>query len=354
MRILVLSKYDRLAASSRYRFLQYQPYLAAHGIELVLSPLFDDDYLAERFASGRKPPLAALRGYGRRLKALLSRELWDLAIVHSELFPYLPGFMERALQARGLAYVYDYDDAIFHMYDAHRVSAVRAVLGRKLAPVLSGARAVMAGNRYLVDYASKFNPNVHLVPTVVDMQRYGERPPRALDAPFTVAWIGSLTTSVFLKRLIEPLAALAKEGPVRFIATGASPIEIPGVEVDVRAWSEEREVRDLQEADVGVMPMPDEPWTRGKCAFKLIQYMAAGLPTVASPVGANEDVVTAQTGLFARTPAEWVDALRRVRDQPDWGRQLGAAGRERVQAHYSLQSQQSRIRDILEIAGESA
>ncbi len=357
MKVLVLSKYDRLAASTRHRFLQYGPYLATHGIDLVVSPLFDDAYLKTRFQSGRAAPSAVARGYLRRLAALLGARRYDAAIVHYELFPYLPGLAEQALSVSRLPYVCDYDDATFHMYDEHRWRWVRRLLGRKLVPIIRGAAAVMAGNAYLAQYARRFNDNVHIVPTVVDMQRYPAKVPDgafsataaepATGRRLTIGWIGSPSTTAYLELIAPALAQLAREGPLRLVATGARPLDMPGIDVEIRPWSEDREVQDLHEADVGIMPMPDEPWARGKCAFKLIQYMAAGLPTVASPVGANAEVVTDETGLFASTTEEWIATLRRLRDDPALRQRLGAAGRTRAEARFSLQSQQETVRSIL-------
>ncbi|MEM7678271.1 MAG: glycosyltransferase family 4 protein [Myxococcota bacterium] len=358
MRVLVLSKYDRLAASTRVRFLQYAPYLAEHGFELTLSPLFSDAYLQERFRSNRTPPRAVVAAYARRLHALFSVTRWDLAMVHYELFPYLPGMLERALTALRMPYVYDFDDAIFHMYDQHQRPLVRRLLGQKLGPILSGASAVIAGSRYLAQYAQRFNAEVHQVPTVVDMDRYSVRSPSKDDdraSPLTVGWIGSPSTSAYLAPIAPALERFAaRHGGLRLVAVGARPFEIPGVEVDVRPWSEATEIRDLHEADVGIMPLPDEPWARGKCAFKLIQYMAVGLPTVASPVGANNDVVTPNTGLMATTTDEWVRALEKLHADPALRHRMGQTGRQRVIEHYSVASQRETVRQILAGAVEAA
>ena len=248
-------------------------------------------------------------------------------------------------------YIYDYDDAIFHMYDEHRLSMIRTVLGRKLAPAIGGAKAVLAGSGYLARYAERFNDHVHVVPTVVDMDRYIPRPDRSSESrPFTVGWIGSPSTSEHLDLIAPALSQLATETPVKLIATGARPVRMQGVDVEVRPWSEDREVQDLHEADVGVMPLYDRPWTRGKCAFKLIQYMAAGLPTVSSPVGANAEVVTDETGLFAGTTEAWIEALRRLRDSEPLRRRLGQAGRARVIERFSLDSQKQRVQTIIDRA----
>lgn len=338
LRVLALTKYDRLAASARMRFVQFQPGLWDRGIDLQISPLFDDRYLKERFLSGRQKPEHVLRALLRRGRALVEARSWDLAVVCYELFPYLPPLFEQ-VALYGLPYAFDFDDAIFHTYDQHPRAVVRRVLGDKLSRIIHGAKVVIAGSPYLYDYAKRSNPDVRLIPTVIDLERYrvatGPRPKR----PFTVGWIGSPSTSSYLDLVAAPLQRLAQEGPVKLLAVGAAPRTIPGVEVEIRPWSEEREVADLLETDVGIMPLTDTPWSRGKCAFKLIQYMACGLPVVASPVGANQEVVTADCGAFAQSDDEWVAALRRFRDDPALGARQGAAGRTRAEARYSVTSQ---------------
>jgi glycosyltransferase involved in cell wall biosynthesis len=338
LRVLALTKYDRMAASARMRFVQFEPGLKERGIELSISPLFDDRYLKERFASGRQKPEHVLRALVRRARALVEARSWDLAVVCYELFPYLPPLFEQAALL-GLPYVFDFDDAIFHTYDQHPRALVRRVLGDKLSRVIRGARSVIAGSDYLAEYARRSNPKVHLIPTVIDLDRYRVRSTPRRAGPFTVGWIGSPSTSTYLDLVAGPLVRLAQEGPVKLLAVGAAPRTIPGVEVEIRPWSEAREVEDLLECDVGIMPLTDTPWSRGKCAFKLIQYMACGLPVVASPVGANQEVVNLDCGAFARDDQEWLTELRRLRDTPSLAEAQGRAGRARAEARYSLQSQ---------------
>lgn len=345
MKVMALSRYGTLAASSRYRFAQYVPKLAEHGIQLEVSELLDDRYLRQRFTGGRSGSHFA-SALWRRGRALARLRGYDLAILQSELLPFAPAWLER-LALAGVPYVVDCDDAIFHKYDMHPNALVRGLFGKKLLGVMRGARGVFAGSGYLADYARAANANVHLVPTVVDMDRYAAKPRTASGKSFTVGWIGSPSTTDYLMLVGPALQRLAQQSPVRLIAVGASPIALDGVEVDQREWSDEREVADLLECDVGIMPLTDDPWTRGKCAFKLIQYMACGLPVVASPVGANCDVVTAECGLFAATQDDWVDALARVRDDVDLRFALGACGRERVQRQYSLASQSPRVAEFM-------
>jgi glycosyltransferase involved in cell wall biosynthesis len=201
---------------------------------------------------------------------------------------------------------------------------------------MRGASHVTAGNRVLAAYAQRHNSNTHVLPTVVDTQRYQPRRGNDRGEVFTVGWIGSPSTAPYMEQLVAPLSAIAREGPVRLVVIGGRAPGVPGVDVVELPWDEALEVEQLNTFDVGVMPLPNSDWARGKCAFKLIQYMACGLPVVASPVGANQDVVTPECGLLVTTPGEWTDALRTLRDRPSLRRQMGDAGRQRVERSYSL------------------
>ena len=210
------------------------------------------------------------------------------------------------------------------------------VLSNKFDTVIAGAAAVTAGNQVLAGYAKQHNSNTGLLPTVVDTLRY--LPARAgRNAIFTVGWIGSPTTAVYLSELIEPLTDLAKEGAVRLVVIGGKAPAIPGVTVIELPWSEASEIELINSFDVGVMPLPDDDWARGKCAFKLIQYMACAVPVIASRVGANVDVVDAECGFLASNVQEWLAALRFLRDRQDRREKMGEAGRERIVQHYSLE-----------------
>lgn len=367
MNVLFLPKYGPQAASARYRFLQYIPFLQARGVRCEVSPLFDDIYLARRFATGRPPPLQVAEALVRRVRAVISARArsYDLLVLHYEALPYAPPLLERLLRQQGTPYLYDYDDAIFHNYDQSRL--LRPFLKDKIREVIAGAAAVLAGSEYLADYARAVNRRVELLPTVIDLARYpmkdiaGDRDGAgAEDRPFTVGWIGSPSTAAYLPAVAPALRALAQEGPLRLLLIGSGEVALPGlpcpgVTVEVRPWQEAREVEDLLELDVGIMPLPDTPWARGKCGFKLIQYMACGLPVVASPVGANRDIVRhGESGLLAQTETEWLAALRRLRADRALRAALGGAGRAEVAARYCLAVTAPRLLDVMQAAAGAA
>jgi glycosyltransferase involved in cell wall biosynthesis len=333
MNVLGLSLYGSQAASARYRLIQYQEGLKAYGIALSVQTLLGNKYISRRF-SGKKYSLAEIaRDYYNRYLVLLHQKQYDLAIVNVEMFPLLPGLIESRVLS--IPYIYDFDDAFFLKYRSSRFRYVSPLLRNKFTPVISKAAAVTAGNRYLFDHARRLNARTFYLPTVVPTDRYRHAPVRR-DNIYTVGWIGSPSTSIYLSELVEPLAELARDAPIRFVVIGGRCPEIPGVEVVHARWSEDTEVSLINTFDVGVMPLFDDDWSKGKCAFKLIQYMACGVPVVASPVGANLDVVDTTCGRFASDSKAWRDALRQFRDDIALRQATGEAGRTRVEERYSL------------------
>ena len=337
MKVLLLTKYGPKAASSRQRFVQFLPRLEQAGIECTLAPLLDDDYLEHKFSSGRGRPGDAAKAFLARIRALLGAAEYDLAVIQYELLPFVPRGVEAALRGYRMPYVYDFDDAVFHVYDQHRSSLVRGLFGGKIPAVIAGASHVLAGSEYLAAFARKHNASVEMLPTVVDTERYRVRDPARAGAPLTVGWIGSPSTATYLREAILPLRSFFDGGNATLALVGSGPVELPGIPLEIRDWSLDREVDDLRAFDVGIMPLPDTPWARGKCGFKLIQYMACGVPVIASPVGANREIVEhGVNGYLAETPQEWLQALHALAQDPGLGRAMGEAGRRKVEREYSL------------------
>lgn len=333
IKVLGLALYGPLAASTRYRLGQYVPGLAEQGIDLQIRHLLGDVYLRRTFGGKSKPWLAMLQAGWERMGDLRGQGSFNAMMLHCELFPLMPAWMERSLLRQ--PYVYDFDDAFYLKYRAGRLGQLNGILGKKFDSVMQGAQAITAGNQVLKDYALQHNPQATLLPTVVDTTRYlPTRHERGRE--LVVGWIGSPSTAPYLSELTAPLSALGKEGPVRLVVIGGTAPNIANVTIDERAWSEDTEISLIGGFDIGVMPLPDDAWARGKCAFKLIQYMACGVPVVASPVGANVDVVGTDCGLLAGSETQWLEALRTLRDQPGRAADMGMAGRERIERSYSL------------------
>jgi glycosyltransferase involved in cell wall biosynthesis len=345
MRLTAFTKYGPMAASTRQRLLQYVPALEEHGIELDFRPLLDDQYV-ESLATGRpysRRKIAA--AYLRRLREITFGSIGEIVFVYGELLPWIPSWLEMPLVWRGRPIIYDIDDAFFHTYNRHRNPLVRLILGKKFEPLLRAATACICGNAYLRDYVSRFCRNTIVVPTVVDTDDY--RPAaKKPELPPVIGWIGSPSTWSYVRPLLPLLQNLVDSGRARVKVVGAgakaAADSFPGLElVD---WSEEREIDDVQSFDIGIMPLPDDEWARGKSGYKLIQYVGCGLPVVASPVGVNVEIVAdGRNGFLVSDMEGWRAALDRLAGDPGLRSRFGAAGRARAVADYSLQTHAPRV-----------
>ena len=350
IKILALTRYGRLGASSRLRTFQYRGPLAGLGIELDIRPLFGDDYVNAIYGDAGRARVAFV-AVARRLKRLLSSADHDALWVEKEALPWLPAFLELALLPSRMPLILDYDDAVFHRYDMHRSRMVRALLGAKLDRLMARADLVVAGNDYLAARARQAGARqVEIVPTVVDLDRYPVRPGAGSDR-LTVGWIGSPGTASYLDVVKPVLRGLSETMPLKAIAIGARADQLAGSPFETAGWSEESEVDVLRTIDIGIMPLQDTPWERGKCGYKLIQYMALGLPVVASPVGVNVRIVrSGVNGFLATTADDWHAALARLAGDAALRAAFGGAGRSDVEKGYALSVQAPRLAAMIAAA----
>lgn len=349
MNILLLSRYTRMGASSRLRTMQYLPSLAREGLSVNVFPFFDDQYLQALY-SGQQTRGSTTGYMAQRIKQLWKRPTPDLIWLEYEALPWIPWLIERAVLPRRVPIVSDYDDAVFHRYDKHRRGTVRALLGRKIGRVMAASDLVMAGNPYLADNARRAGAKrVERVPTVVDLEAYDVDPAdKSNDTP-CIGWIGTPQT---WKELAHPvhtvLDPLLMQNRALFRAVGAGMQPETDGTLEIFPWTEDTEVSLIQSMDIGVMPLPDTPWTRGKCGYKLIQYMACGLPVVASPVGVNRDIVEhGVNGFLAESDDEWRAAIKTLLNDADLRQRMGTAGRRKVEEQYSLQVWGPRVAELL-------
>ncbi len=339
------------APGQRYRIEQWSPYLRELGIEVTFQPFAGAALARALYERGRwsTKAIGMAAGLARRMAQAWHAARYDAVFLHREAALIGPALPERVLHARRPAIVYDFDDAIYLPY----VSPTNRYLSYLKFPWKTGslcrlAAAVTAGNESLAEYARRYNERVSVVPSTVSLREYQPRPEPPPDRLPVVGWTGSHSSLQYLALVREPLRALRARRAFRLLVVGVRGFEIPGLDVECRPWSAESEVRDLWDMDVGLMPLPDEPWARGKCGMKAIQYMGIGIPAVVSPVGANRDIVTdGVTGFHASTDAEWTSTLDRLLADPSLRRRLGSAGREAVRARYSAEAQAPRVAEIL-------
>lgn len=354
MRILLLSKYSWKGASSRYRTLQFIPLLEKEGLEFTCVPLLNDEYM-EHSISRIKKIGYRLKGYVRRIVYLRQQADFDLIWIEKELLPWMPNFIENRLCNVKIPYVIDYDDAIFHLYDIHSNLFIRKLLKNKLSKVIKNSTVCIVGNDYLRLYAQKKSANrIEVIPTVIDLNKYPlvEKENNSITI---IGWIGSSSTMKYLEPIKEILEYLCKAYHAEVRVIGEYNREETGSNIKYVKWEEHKEVKLLQECDIGIMPLTDGQWEYGKCGFKLIQYMGCMLPVVASDVGANKTIVDHDyNGYLASSIEDWGYYLDILLSDPELRRTMGKRGREKVEAQYSVQAVSRQIYDVLsEAAGRT-
>lgn len=340
LKLLALTRYTALGASSRLRFEQYFPYLESHGVSVIAAPLLDEAYLRRLYGNQGRSPWHLLGRYRQRLHDLLIAGRYDLIWLEKEFLPWLPYCIEAWMAKRLPPLVIDYDDAIFHNYDQHPFLLVRRLLGNKIARLVKQSALVVAGNPYLADYMRRAGaPVVHILPTVIDLERYSVGAVERREE-FRIGWIGSPSTVRYLTDVLPAMEVLAREFPLRLILIGGKLACQQAFAVTELPWSESTEVRDIGSLDVGIMPLPDEAWERGKCGYKLVQYMACGKPVIASPVGVNEAIISEneECGLLASNTQSWIDSIRTLAGDAKLRQRLGQTGRRKVEAEYCVQA----------------
>lgn len=355
MKILLLTRYDCTGPSSRYRFYQFLPYLEKERFDVSVSPLFNEKYVYNLYSDQRAIKfLNPLGGYLKRISKSLFYHSYDLVWMEKEALPWIPQFIEKLLSKTSVPYVIDYDDAVFHRYDQHPNLLVRGFLSNKISKIMSRSSVVVSGNRYIADYAHKAGTKkVEIIPTVVDISKYSVK--EAFDSTsFKIGWVGSPITSRHISIAAKALRKFCRNKNVEFRAMGALQSDLDEIPGKLIPWNAETETDELTRFDVGIMPLPDTPWERGKCGFKIIQYMAAGLPVIASPVGVNSEIVDhGISGFLASNTKEWVKYLGILKSDPELRRTMGVAGRGIVEEKYSLEMVAPKLVSILKEAAEA-
>jgi len=348
IRVLALSPIPEEGAGCRFRIAQFIPYLESVGISVTLDSLFTPEFFRLVYKPGHYTQKAAtfIALSLKRLNALRASSRFDLILVYREMFPIGPALIERLLASRHRPpIVFDFDDAIFlpNVSDANRLIAALKQ-PQKVASIIRHSDHVIAGNEFLAAYARRFNPAVTMIPTCVDTERFVPAvrpqpgaPPSDTSVP-VVGWIGSPTTASYLRGLNSVLRRVRERHPFVMRISGAGEsLSIPGVSVDNRTWSLTDEVSLFNTCDVGVYPLADDEWSKGKCGFKAIEFMACGVPVVASAVGVNRTIVhDGANGFLAATEDEWVEKLSRLLWDAALRRRFAEAGRRTIEESYSL------------------
>jgi glycosyltransferase involved in cell wall biosynthesis len=351
MRILALSPslYDT-SPGQRFRLEQWAPYLNQRGVEIDFQSFESEELHSLLYQPGRaaRKVRLVLSAFARRLRLVRAVREYDAVYVFREAALLGPPLIERLIHRRGIPVVYDFDDAVFVPYKSPSNGYLSLLkFPGKTRAICRLAAHVMAGNDYLAEYAGQVNNRVTIVPTTIDTGKYTLRPKRTESRNLVIGWSGSYSTVQHLDTLRSALQRLAHSELFRLRVIGTPTYELGGVEIEATKWRSETEVDDLSGIDIGVMPLPEDLWSRGKCGLKALQYMALGIPTICSPVGVNSQIIKdGDNGFLASTDSEWIDRLTMLLRSRELRTRIGLAGRKTVEERYSAESQVSRVYSV--------
>ncbi len=339
---------------------QWEPLLRKYGVEVVFEPFKSPELheLLSRPGHVRRKARLAARDFRRRARLLRSVGDYDLIYIYNEAALLGPPVFERLIRRAGVPIVYDFDDAIFlpYTYVSPASGYLRLLkFPLKTRAICRLAAHVIVGNSYLADYARQVNESVSVIPSTIDTVKYTVAGQGSHSGPPVIGWTGSYSTYQYLDGLRGTLQELARREPFKLRVVGSGDYRMKGVEVESVRWNPRTEVEDLRPIDIGIMPLPDDRWTRGKCGMKALQYMALGIPAVCSPVGTNRSIIEdGHNGFFAGDEDEWIDRLTRLLHSPTLRKQMGLAGRETVEAKYSAEVQVPHLHHVFNSVLSSA
>jgi len=352
-RLVVLCPYpERRAPSQRLKYEQYFDDWRAAGWEVDVRPFWDEAAWSRLYGRGDVVAKAFDVTWGllRRMADVRAALAADLVYVHLWAVPLGPPLLERRIHRAGVPMVYDVDDLV-HLPHASRANAfMRWLRGReKVFELVEMADEVVVCTEHLAEVARVRNSRVTNISSTIDTDTYRPRPHRDRTEGIVLGWSGSHSTSPYLHILDDVLRELQTTEGVRVRVIGDASFRVPGVDVEASEWRLDREVADLSEIDVGLYPLPDEEWVLGKSGLKALQYMALEIPPVVQSVGANLEIVRdGENGLLARTPEEWLTALRRLVRDPELRRRLGVRARATVEERYSVHANREHYRAVLD------
>jgi glycosyltransferase involved in cell wall biosynthesis len=344
IKVLFLFPYPHgTAASQRFRFEQYLDFLAAEGISYRLASFLDADTwkILYKPGHGRAKLAGILKGFGRRLQLLARVPAYDFVFIHREAAPLGPPVLEwiiaKVLRKR---IIFDFDDAIWLANtSAHNRVAARLKWHHKTASLCRWAHRISAGNRYLAGYAGQFNDRVTVNPTTIDTEGLHNQLKHQATPEVVIGWTGTHSTIGYLTPLLPVLRELEKEYAFTFLVISDQAPDFALKSLRYLPWNKTTERADLLCMNIGIMPLTNDPWAQGKCGFKALQYMALGIPAVASPVGVNCDIIRdGVDGYLCSTDEAWKNALAQLLGDHALRTRLGRAARQRIEESYSVQA----------------
>ncbi len=353
-KIIFFPKYSAKAPSSRYRIYSYLNFYKKANFDFEVFPLLDEWYLdvvwQHKSILNSKFIFKLIASYLKRFIKILFIPQNSFVYIGADLFPLLPPIFELYLKIRGIKYLIEFDDAIFHNYDHSRCSIIRLFFSKKMPYVIKNATYVICGSSYLVDFVKKYNQNVTLIPTCVDGNRYIKED--LINGENIIGWIGSSNTSKEILEIIPALREVAKFTNFSLHLIGFDRVlesRLSGINYKIIDWTKEEEITELNRFSIGIMPLRDLPFNRGKCAFKLVQYMMLGIPTVSSPLQSNIDIDAGCGNYFADSNDEWKSCLINLLNNKNLRDKIGMNNLVLAKNKYTFEKNKDRYIDLLSL-----
>lgn len=323
----------------RYRIEQWEPYLKEHGIEIDYYWFADEKLTKTMPQSGKigQKIGGLMQAFTRRILQLPKLFKYDVILVYRAAAIVGPAFLERLAKLTGRPIIYDFDDAIFlaHTSDTNKLFSWAKFAG-KTGSICRLSDAVTVGNAWLGEYAKKYNKNVTIIPSSVDTNIYVPKEKKN-NEKVVIGWTGSSTSQTHLEMFAPLLKEITGKYPVEIHVHSDRSPDLPEIPFVWHKWSPENEVEVISNFDIGIMPMPDDEWSQGKCSMKALLYMSLGVPTVCSDIGMNREVINhGENGFLAKTSEEWLALIKTLVEDESLRKNMGDKARETVVNKYSM------------------
>ncbi|MCR9172986.1 MAG: glycosyltransferase family 4 protein [bacterium] len=343
-RILFIAPYPHAQApSQRFRFEQYIPALKNAGFDVEVHPFLSAKDWAPLYKEGSfaRKGWSMFRSFMKRWVLMTQIRKFDYIFIHREAAMIGPPIFEFVIaKILRKKYIYDFDDAIWlPNYSQSNAKFHRLKAYGKIKKIIRWADKVVVGNAFLAEYAAQFNDQVEIIPTTIDLENVHNQVTKHDDELIRIGWTGSHTTMEYLPLLVPTLKELEKEHPIKFRVISNHP---PALDLDCLEyiqWNKETEIEDLAAIHIGVMPLEDSIWTKGKCGFKGLQYMSLEIPSVMSAVGVNTEIIENGTnGFLCENEEDWKRTLQELIQDIALRKSIGKAGRKTVKERYSVEA----------------
>ena len=336
--IIFLSKYSEISASVRYRFLIYKKHLEINGYNVTSSYMFSDKVYNAKIFNNKILFFNIIYSYFKRLFTLIFLKKNTLAIIHLELTPFLFSIGERILFLKKTPFIIDLDDAIYFRNEKFQKNFNYILnFNKSFNFSLKNCNKIFAGNKDIFNFVEKYNHNSTILPTILDCKKINESIGVNKNKQFTIVWIGSPSTAIYLNDIIPYLQNIYKANNFKLRLIGSGDIEIKNIDYEIFKWDEKTETKLIAECHIGIMPLADTIWSRSKCGFKLLQYMACGIPVIASPIGVNKIIVKDDyNGFLCSNENEWTTKINYLLNNKEYIAHMGENAKNFIFEYYDL------------------